>query len=263
MFIFGKNNLKLMETLSAVILTKNEAANIERCILSLLDLCEEIIIIDSCSTDNTKALALQYPKVQFIERPFVDYSDAKNYGNKLASSQWILSIDADEALSVELQQSIAEIKKGTTADGFRINLRPNYCGQWIRHSGWYPETKLRIWRKECAQWVGAIHETVDFKGNTPKLLKGDLLHFSYPTIASHAEKINRYSELMAKDYFKSGKKKPGLLKLIISPIAAFFKKYLIQQGFRDGYYGFVIAVLSSVYVFLKYAKLREAHLNSK
>jgi glycosyltransferase involved in cell wall biosynthesis len=176
-----------MKNISAVIITKNEEANIDRCLRSLAGIADEIIVIDSYSDDETESICRKY-NINFIKKEFKDYSSSKNFGNSLANYSYILSIDADEALSEELRTSIKANKNNLTADGYFFNRKTNYYGQWINHCGWYPDTKLRLWKKEKGTWKGIVHEQLKYKGTNTKGLGGDLLHYSYPSIQSHVKK---------------------------------------------------------------------------
>lgn len=244
-------------TISAIIITKNEASNIERCLKSLQSVVDEIIVVDSFSEDATQSICEKY-KVQFHQRAFQDYSDQKNFANALANSDIILSIDADEVLSDQLQTSILKLKESFEADGYSMNRLTNYCGKWIKHCGWYPDNKLRIWKKGEAKWQGEIHETVILKGERIICLEGDLLHYSYPTIDSHVKTINNFSGLMAQDLFQKGRRS-SFLKMVFAPFFDFLKRYFIKGGILDGYYGLIVCWLSGYYTFLKYAKLRDLH----
>lgn len=244
-----------MDTLSVVVITKNEDLNIKRCLDSVASLAKEIIVIDSFSTDNTKAICASYDNVIFKSRKFIDYSDAKNYGNKLASGDWIFSIDADEAVSPILFQRIQSTLQFSDHDAYIVNRLTNYCGKFIRHSGWYPDAKIRLWKNGVAHWEGAIHEDLIVNSNRVTGIKGDLFHYSYPSMEMHLNKINHFTTLMAKDMYSKGKK-ASMLKILMGPGAEFFKKYILKMGVLDGYYGFVIATLSAYYKFCKYAKLK-------
>ena len=239
--------------LSAVIITKNEETNIDRCLLSLVNIVNEIIVVDSFSTDNTKAICLKH-NCSVYERKFINYSDAKNFGNEQTSGDWILSIDADEELSETLKASILEVKSSPEDVTYLFNRLTNYCGSWIKHCGWYPDAKTRLWKKGTAKWEGSIHEKL--KSQAPiKSIKGDILHYSYPSISFHITKINHFTDFMAKEMLEKGKK-GSLIKLILSPPFKFFKKYILQLGFLDGYAGFVVSIMAAYYVFVKYSKLR-------
>ncbi len=242
--------------LSAVIITKNEAQIVAKCLESLKGIADEIVVIDSHSTDNTQDICESFG-ARFIPADWQGYAATKNYGNGLASYDWILSIDADEALSPELQASIKELKaKGFSNPVYSFHRLTSYCGQWIKHGGWYPDTKARLFDRRKVQWEGNyVHETLNFGGATPALLYGDLLHYSIRSIAQHMNTVNRYSSLAAEEMAARGKKF-SVMKLIFSPIATFIQMYFFKAGFLDGRNGFIIAVISAHYRFLKYAKLR-------
>lgn len=161
--------------LSGVIITYNEERNIERCLESLKGICDEIIVVDSISTDRTKEICLAYG-VRFVENPFPGHIEQKNFAMEQASHNYVLSLDADEALSEELRKSIMVIKQNWTSEAYRFNRFTNYCGQWIKHSGWYPDTKTRIWDRRKGKWGGTNpHDSVLLEANVkPALLKGDL-----------------------------------------------------------------------------------------
>ena len=250
-----------MEKISAVIITKNEASNIKRCLDSLIDITDEIVVIDSYSTDETKEICKAY-NVNFFQNEFENYSQQKNFGAQKASNEIILSLDADEELSDSLKKEVLKAKENFTADGYSFNRLTRYCGKWIKHGGWYPDQKLRLFRKSACAWQGEIHETVHCESGKIQHLKGDLLHYSYPSISWHISKMNSFTEMAANEMFNSGKK-AKTLKILFGPSFEFFKKYILKSGYRDGYYGFVIAVLSGYYVFLKYAKLKSLWLQKQ
>jgi len=243
--------------LSVVIITKNEAKNVAICLDSLQGIADEIIVIDSFSTDETREICLKYGAL-FFQREWNGYSEAKNFGNDKARYDWILSIDADEALSPELRKSILEIKKtGSQNYFYTFNRLTNYCGQWIRHGGWYPDTKLRLFDRRVARWQGDFaHETLVFPDTIkPIRLKGDLYHYSFNSVAQHVDKVNKYSSLIAAERLSQGRT-GSAFKMIFGPIATFFKFYIIKTGFLDGRNGFIIAVISAYDNFLRSAKMR-------
>ncbi len=251
-----------MKSLSAVIITFNEEKNIERCLKSLIPIVDEIVVVDSYSVDGTAEICRKYDVI-FKERKWDNYSEQKNYANSLVTSDYILSIDADEEISKELQDSVRNLKSTkNNVDGYEFTRKTNYCGKWILHGGWYPERKLRLWKTGLAKWHGEVHEQLNFTGTATERVKGDLLHYSYPSIDSHANKVNYFTSIAAKDLFDQGKKS-SLVVLLISPMIEFWRKFLFQRGFMDGYYGFVIAVMSAYYKFYKYAKLRSLWIASR
>lgn len=243
-----------MEKISVVIITKNEEKNIERCLKSLDNVANEIIVVDSFSTDNTEAICKKF-NVNFVQRKFTDYADQKNYGNSLAKHSYILSLDADEALSDKLKESILKAIKQPMTDGYYFNRLTNYCGKWIHHCGWYPDKKLRLFNKSKSKWVKPIHEYLEINNGTINTLKGDLLHYSFENIESHLDKLNQFTTMAAKELFEKNKK-VSVLKVLISPPIEFFKKYILKLGILDGYYGFVVCVMSAYYRFNKYSKLK-------
>ena len=244
-----------MNTISVVIITLNEEKNIGRCLESLKNVADEIIVLDSYSTDRTKEICQRY-SVSYWEREWKGYSGTKNYANSLAKSEYILSVDADEALSPELEKALIEFKKTESPSlAYSLNRITNYCGKWIKHCGWYPDRKIRLWKKGAAKWVGEIHETLEFvEGPEIWELKGDLYHYSFHAIKQHVEQINKFTEIGALQSFEKGKR-TTLFKIFIYPKWKFFRDYIIKLGFLDGYYGYVVCKNSAHAKFLKYIKL--------
>lgn len=251
--------------ISAVIITFNEEKNIERCLNSLQDIVDEIIIVDSFSEDKTQEICLKYDNVKFHTHQWSGYSSQKNYANNLATHDTILSIDADEVLSFDLKQSILELKlKYENINNpyivFSFKRLTNYCGSWIKHCGWYPDVKQRIFSKNV-QWVGDIHESLLYLPNTKfKLLKGDLYHYSYHTISDHILQIEKFTNLTSKDAFEKGKT-VTIFGLWFKPKWKFFRDYILKAGILDGYAGYQVCKISAFATYLKNAKLRE--LNKK
>ena len=245
--------------ISAIIITKNEEQNIERCLKSLQNIADEILVVDAFSTDTTKDICEKY-NVKFFQHQWLGYAQQKNYANSLSSYDVILSIDADEVLSGELQQSLINLKS-TDKQNFvcQINRLTNYCGKWIYHCGWYPDKKIRVFNRNQAKWAGVIHETISYDDNTEVIkLKGDLFHYSYHSIEDHIKRANKYSTLTAIEAFKKGKR-ITFFSLIIRYCWKFFRDYFLKKGFLDGYYGYVICRISAFTTFLKYSKLKELH----
>lgn len=227
--------------LSAVIITYNEEKNIERCILSLKDVADEIVVVDSFSTDSTKKICDKHA-VKFVEHVFEGHIQQKNWAISQATYHYVLSLDADEALSEELRQSILKVKKNWKGEGYSFNRMTNYCGKWIKHGHWYPDVKLRLWDSTKGEWGGKNpHDTFLLKsGNKGQHLKGDLLHYSYYTIEEHWRQAEKFSTIAAKAYHEAGKKS-SWFKIIFSPISRFVSSYLLHRGFLDGKFGWVIA----------------------
>jgi len=246
-----------MIRISAVIITFNEERNIARCIDSLNDIADEILVVDSFSSDKTKEIC-EAKKVRFVQNKWEGYINQKNFANNLAQFDYILSIDADEALSAELLKSIADAKKNWQYDAYEMKRLTNYCDKWIKHCGWYPDRKLRLFDRKKGKWEGyKIHEHIQLvEGSRIGTLKGDLYHYSYYSISEHMIQANHFSDIAAEALFSSGKN-TGLIILFCSPIIRFIRDYFFKLGFLDGYYGFIICQLSAHAVFLKYAKLKQ------
>ncbi|MFZ4740722.1 MAG: glycosyltransferase family 2 protein [Bacteroidales bacterium] len=245
-----------MIKISAVIITYNEERNIERCIKSLQGIVDEIIVVDSFSTDKTKEICLAN-NVKFYARNWEGFGNQKNFGIHQAVYDYVLSIDADEALSEILKQSIIKIKNSiTNDDAYEMNRLTNYCGQWIKHCGWYPDRKLRIWNRLKGLWDDAdVHEKIEFKTPIKKqLLQGDLHHYSYYTFLEHFERITKYSILSANKAFKLGEKS-SIIKIIFSPFLRFVRNYFFKLGILDGFYGYTISKIEAHGVFVKYLTL--------
>jgi len=242
--------------ISAIIITHNEEKNIARCLNSLSGVVQEIIVVDSGSTDRTAEICRQ-KGVRFETHPWEGYAAQKNYANSLAGHPLLLSLDADEALSPELADSIRNLQEQPGISAWEMNRLTNYCGKWVKHCGWYPDRKLRLFYKGQGQWDGAkMHERIVMSTGKTALLRGDLLHYSYYTISDHIRQIELFSGLMAEMHHEQGKK-AGMLKLISSIPVRFIRDYFFKLGFLDGYYGFVICSLSAWASFVKYLKLRE------
>lgn len=246
-----------MIKISAVIITYNEERNIERCLQSLQGIADEIIVVDSFSTDRTQEICKAFD-IKFLQHPFEGHIQQKNYAVTQTSYDHILSLDADEELSPTLRFSIMEVKHKWEKDGYEFNRLTNYCGSWIKYAGWYPDTKLRLWKKEKGEWGGTNpHDKLMLnKGASQGFLKGDLLHYSYYSIAQHIAQINYFSEIAAKESLLKGKN-ASLVKLVISPCFVFIKKYFFQGGFTGGWTGFIICINSAFSTFSKYSKLRD------
>jgi glycosyltransferase involved in cell wall biosynthesis len=249
-----KNPVKI----SAIVITYNEEINIERCLNSLDDVADEIMVIDSFSTDRTQEIC-KNKGVDFIQHFFEGHIEQKNYALSRAGNNYVLSLDADEALSEKLKQSIQLAKQNWQFDGYSFNRLTSYCGKWIRHSGWYPDTKLRLWDKRKGRWGGVNpHDRVMMNEQSRiSHISGDLHHYSYHTIKDHIDQINRFSEIAARAAYAEGRKANLLLDIILNPLLTFFKKYFLKLGALDGKQGFMIAIHTSYGKFLKYIKLRE------
>jgi glycosyltransferase involved in cell wall biosynthesis len=244
-----------MKKLSVVIITYNEERNIGRCIDSVKEVADEIVILDSFSQDKTTAIAIT-KGAKVHQQVFAGYIEQKNAALTLAENDFVLSLDADEALDEILKQSILKAKKSFTAAGYSMNRCTFYCEKFIRHGSWYPDRKLRLFNRKLAQWGGVNpHDKVEFvtDQNTGHL-KGDLLHYSYYSIEEHVAQNNKFSTISAESYLKRGKH-TNLFKIIINPLWAFVSGYFLKRGFLDGFYGYVIAKNVAHLTFLKHVKL--------
>ncbi len=250
-----------MVKLSVVIITLNEEKNIFRCLDSVSDFADEILVVDSFSTDKTKEICKKHGVV-FIEHRFEGHIEQKNYAIDQASNDFVLSLDADEVVSDKLKASIIEAKNNNSADGYYFNRLTNYCGRFIKHSGWYPDQKLRLWNRKKGRFAGINpHDKCELApGSTLKFLPGDLLHYSYHSISEHVAQYNKFTDIGAREAFKNGKKS-NLLIAFYKSFWKFIRDYFFKLGFLDGYYGFIICRLSANATFLKYIKIRE--LNKK
>ncbi len=246
--------------LSGVIITFNEARNIEKCLASLSNVVDEIVVVDSFSTDNTKTICKRF-NVTFIEQEFLGYIEQKNFALAQAKHNYIVSLDGDESLSETLQESIIQLKSNWKLDGYYANRFNNFCGQWIKHSDWYPNKKLRVFDRRKANWQGMNpHDNVQLHDKNQKTghLKGDILHLTYQSYEEFSAKTEYFSDIAAKAYLKNNKKAP-VWKLLWNPFWAFFKSFFLRFGFLDGYNGFVICKETAKITYLKYSKLRELY----
>ncbi|MFI5133034.1 MAG: glycosyltransferase family 2 protein [Chitinophagales bacterium] len=244
-----------MEKLSVVIITFNEEKNIGRCIDSVKNVADEIIVLDSHSVDKTEAIAEEKGALVY-KQSFLGYTEQKNKALSFVSNNYVLSLDADEVVDSVLEKSILDAKRNFSFKGYTMNRCTNYCGKFILHGSWYPDRKLRLFDKREAQWSGVdIHEKVNFI--SPAItthLKGDILHYSYNSLEEHIAQNNRFSTISAEAYFKMGKKS-SWFKILMNPTWAFFNSYFLRGGFLDGYHGFVIAKNVAHLTFMKYYKL--------
>jgi glycosyltransferase involved in cell wall biosynthesis len=245
-----------MPEISAVVITLNEEHNIERCLLSVKDIADEIVVVDSFSTDNTEEICKKHG-AKFSQHPFGGYIEQKSYAISMATYDHVLLIDADEALSEELRAEIQKVKHYWTHDGYEFNRLNSFCGQWIRHCGWYPDRKLRLYDRRKASIKGRNpHDEVMMNpGATQQHIKGDLMHYTYYSLDEHIQQINRFTTIQAKENFERGKK-ASWLSICFSPAYKFVRHYIFHLGFLDGYYGYLICRNMAYSTFLKHAKLR-------
>lgn len=244
-----------MPKLSVTVITKNEAADIDAALASVA-WADEIVLVDSHSTDDTVAIARRHTD-RVVARDWNGYVDQKNHAASLASHDWILSLDADERVTPALAGEIRSLLAGEPrAAAFRIPRVTWHLGRWVRSTDWYPDFQTRLYDRRAAQWTGKyVHEAVTVRGETGEL-RGELQHYAYRDIADHLETIDRYTTYAARQMHEAGRR-AGLFDLAGHPPLAFLRNYLARGGIRDGVPGLIISALNSYYVFLKFAKLWE------
>jgi glycosyltransferase involved in cell wall biosynthesis len=250
-----------MPKISAVIITYNEEMFIGKCLASLEGVADEIVVVDSFSTDRTEDICKNY-NVRFVKHAFEGFRDQKNYALKLATYKNILSLDADEALSDKLRESILAIKDNWKYDSYLFNRRNNYCGKWIQYSGWYPDRQLRLFYSEDGSWGELnLHEKfILSNGSSIGKLQGDLLHWPFTSVEDHVDKMGRYALIGAAEFHKAGKS-AYFFTSYIHGIWGFIRTYIINGGFLDGRNGFKICYLYGKSAFNKYKQLRLLNKN--
>lgn len=253
-----------MKKISAVIITLNEEDRLEETLKSCTGIADEIVVLDSFSTDKTCEIAAQYG-AKIYKKEFVDYGSQKNAALDKAGNEWVLNLDADERVSDRLKKEILEFKQKKEVpgdvNGFLIKRKTFYLGRWIKHSGWYPDRKLRLFRKSKSRWEGRIHEALILDGNTRRM-DGDILHFTYRDITDHIKRLNTYSKMQARDIVDKKKKLLYLRTLLLPPIT-FIRFYIWKLGALDGLPGLVIALVSSWATAMKYLKAIELKKRDK
>lgn len=251
------------QPLSVVIITFNEAENIERCIRSVADIADEVLVVDSFSTDNTPDLARSLG-ARVVQRPWPGYARQREWAAQEATYDWVLALDADEYLSPELRDSIAQTKSLPAADACSFN-RLNRIGEyWVRHGGWYPDRKVRLFDRRKVRFIDAGgHDAVQpVEGATQQRLRGELLHHANADIRSRLTQINKLSSDSAVYLYQNGQRS-SWWKLLFKPPFRFLKEYLLRRGFLDGFYGLVIAASSAQYVFWREFKIMEFQRKGK
>lgn len=242
--------------IAAIIIARNEATNIERCVTSLHGIADEIWVLDSGSTDATIPLA-RAAGATVVEVVWKGYAQTKNEGHALTALPYILSLDADEWLSEGLRAEMLAIKHTLNGEAWSMPRRSWYCGRWIRHCGWSPDRKTRLFPRDT-RWQGEfVHETVALPaGTSTRPFRHHLMHFTYPDTSSHLQQIERYSTLAAQDLHSRGKR-ASWMKLLLAPAFKFVQMYVLKAGFLDGWQGWQLCHMSAIGVMAKYAKLRE------
>jgi len=245
-----------MKQVSVVIITFNEEGNLPRCLASLGDIAAEILVVDSCSTDRTVEIA-RAAGARVILQEFLGYREQKVFAIGQASNDTVLSLDADEALSPELRKSVAAALTDWKFDGYYSNRLNLFMGRWIKHGGWYPDRKMRLFDRRKYR-IGGINPHDRFEpaqGASTTLLAGDLLHHTDEGMHERMVRLNNHSTVAAGAYFERGKR-GSLLRILTKPLARFVTKYLFKLGFLDGLPGYLIAKTDSQYVWLREVKLR-------
>ena len=241
--------------LTVTVITHNEAANIAAALDSVA-WADEIIVVDSNSTDDTVAIARN--RATRIEvRDWCGYSAQKNFAADLASHDWILSLDADERVTPSLAQEIEQLmQRGPQAKGYRVSRVTRYLGKWLHSTDWYPDYQLRLYDRRCGRWNGRrVHESFELQG-TPGRLRHHLEHYAYRNVSDHVTSIDHYTTLQAQQWAEEGRR-TNALEVAIHPPVAFLRNYILRRGFTDGAVGFLVSALNSYYVFMKLVKLWE------
>ncbi|HXE34569.1 MAG TPA: glycosyltransferase family 2 protein [Verrucomicrobiae bacterium] len=242
-----------MNRLSACLITLNEDHNLPRALASLRGIADEIIVVDSGSTDKTASIAREHG-VALFERAWTNYSEQKNFAAECAQNEWVFSMDADEELSSALQTSLLDWKKREPQSSvYEMPRKTWYLGAWIKHSGWYPDFQRRLYRRDKAQFSGIIHEALRFAGK-PGRLNGDLLHYTVRSFAEHEQKVERYAVLAAQQMYAAGERSWRSALWFATPWS-WFQNYFLRGGFLDGYRGALIAQMAARAVRIKYENL--------
>ena len=243
--------------ISACIIAMDEAHGIADCIRSV-SFCDEVLVLDSGSSDGTQALA-RAAGAKVVETDWPGYVAQKQRAAGMASHDWVLSIDADERIDPRLRAAIERIRGAAApqAAAFEATRHVFYLGRWIDHGGWYPEWRVRFFDRRRARWGGIDpHDHVESDGPVERIADGEIQHFTYRSIAEHLAQIDRFTSIAAREKVARGKR-GSLLAMLVRPPARFLRMYVLRAGFLDGRAGFVLASLGAYYVFLKYAKVWE------
>ncbi len=247
-----------MPKISAILITLNEESNLERCLKSI-NWVDEIVVVDSGSTDKTLDIARRYTE-KIYAIPWEGFGPAKNLALQKATSGWILSIDADEEISPELKNEILnKISSPTNSEGFYLPRKSCFLGKWLKYGGWYPDYVLRVFKKDKGRFEEKlVHESVKVEGKI-EYLKNHILHYTDPDIEHYIKKMNYYTTLSARELHTKNQK-ASFFQILLRPCGVFFKIYFLKKGFLEGEYGLLLSIFSAFHVFTKYAKLW--HLNS-
>lgn len=241
--------------ISAAIITFNEESRIADCIKSL-SWADEIVVVDSHSTDRTHDVVTSYPKTRLIERDWEGHVKQKNFALVATTYEWVISLDSDERVSRKLRDEILELMKNPTADGYSMPRKVFYINRWIKHCGWYPARKVRLVKKSKAAWEGVDpHDALAVNGKVEKLT-GDIYHLSFDSVYGHFKTIDNFTRIGAREANSRGKK-ANFLDITLRPLFTFLKMYVFKVGFRDGVPGLIICGLSAFHTYSKYERLYE------
>jgi glycosyltransferase involved in cell wall biosynthesis len=245
---------------SAIVVCYNERENIRRCLESV-KWCDEIVVVDSFSTDGTVEICREYTD-RVIQRPWAGYREQKAFAHSQATKEWVLLIDADEEVPAELRVEIeSALSRSDGCEAYEIPRLVHYLGRWWYRGGWYPDRDVRLFRREAATWAGRDpHERIVVKGKTRRL-KHPLFHYSYRDISDHVSRINAYTDISSRELEREGERWSWSANLV-RPAFRFFRSYFWKRGFAEGFAGLFLAVTAAVYVYLKYAKLREREIRA-
>jgi len=242
-----------MNRITACIITLNEEQNLPRALSSLTGIADEIVVVDSGSTDGTEQVARQHGAA-FFPRPWTNYAEQKNFAADRASTEWVLSMDADEEISSLLHTSLLDWKKRKPDhEVYEVSRKTWYLGAWIKHSGWYPDFQRRLYHRGSAQFAGIIHESLRFPGQLGRLT-GDLLHYTVRSFDEHEANVERYTTLAAQQMFAEGQRRWRGAVCFATPWS-WFQNFVLRGGFLDGYRGALISQMAARSVRLKYTKL--------
>lgn len=255
-----------MEKISATIITFNEEKNIERCLKSLELVADEIIVVDSFSTDKTKEICqkLNIKNLTFLENKFEGHIQQKNFAKSFSKYKYTISLDADEKLSDSLIKEIIYLKKNEFKyNAYSFNRLTSYNGKWIKHCGWYPDKKVRLFNNKLFNWGGENpHDKIITNGDLVKHIPKDILHYSYHSISEHIIQTDKFTTIAARNDFKKGLKS-SYFKIYTRPFFKFIRDYIFKRGFLDGRYGLVVCFINSLYPLLKYSKLKDLQENKR
>ncbi|MFQ5928344.1 MAG: glycosyltransferase family 2 protein [Acidobacteriota bacterium] len=251
-----------MKRISAVLVTYNEEDKIERALTSLKAVSDEIVVVDSCSTDATTQICRRYTD-RVLQRAWEGYRAQKQFATEQASHDWVLSLDGDEMLSPQLKEEILQWKfQECDYKGYYLPRKTFFMRRWIEHTTWYPDWQLRLFQKSCGRWEGGrVHESFRVAGPTGKF-KGQIYHHTYASFSEYLEQLEHFSSLAAKDLYDQGKRAHWIHFTFYPPVV-FFKNYLMRKGFLDGIPGLVVSTLAAVSTLFKYLKLWEIQCGAR